>query len=264
MNRQQRRFQERQEKKLNKQSSINNAFNFLKVTTSYPDAHNTFGHEVSNDYLNINQMKILKKIGLEQVLKITRRKKGMTSSGIGGSCHGNVYKLVNLYGGQQLQGYVLKTNGGHESIRCLQLMWHSVWITPEGEVIDPTKDLDDPTNEKEYTYFSPVYIYQDDGFWIDGENLLLPDDLVKKGFYICERDFGGGEISPYGFGYVFPLTELSWRNTLHSNLFQSKEERLEKTNEHLHDELGGFTEPSSYNKTNKVVGMSQSLTNPQI
>jgi hypothetical protein len=35
MNRQQRRFQQRQEKKLNKQSSINNAFKFSKVTTGY-------------------------------------------------------------------------------------------------------------------------------------------------------------------------------------------------------------------------------------
>jgi hypothetical protein len=36
MNRQQRRFQERQEKILNKQSSINNAFNFLDVGQTPP------------------------------------------------------------------------------------------------------------------------------------------------------------------------------------------------------------------------------------
>ena len=226
------------------------------------ETKNTFGCEVSNDYISKNHMELLRKIGLRNIIKVKRRKNGKTSSMKSGGCHRNVRILVELCGGKQILGYTIHKERGDKI--PFQIQYHSVWITPEGEVIDPTKDLDDPTNEKEYTYFSPVYIYQDDGFWIDGENLLLPDDLVKKGFYICERDFGGGEISPYGFGYVFPLTELSWRNTLHSNLFQSKEERLEKTNEHLHDELGGFTEPSSYNKTNKVVGMSQSLTNPQI
>ena len=173
-------------------------------------------------------MKILKKIGLKNVLKITRRKKGMTSSGIGGSCHGNVYKLVNLYGGQQLQGYVLKTNVGHESIRCLQLMWHSVWITPEGNLVDPTESI----NESEHTYFSPVKRYENDNVWTHGMDMLFPEEY-ETNKYILQGDPSHPEDE------VRPFSTLCWKATIVST-------DVGQTPLDLGDPNSGFTKPSFF------------------
>ena len=203
------------------------------------ETKNTFGCEVSNDYLPKNQMELLGKIGLRNIIKVKHRKNGMTSSMIPNGCHSNVRILVEQFGGKQLVGYGICEEGK----RPFHIFYHSVWITPEGKVIDPTSLPEDEIKE-DYTYFSPVFIYQDDGFWIDGMSILFPNDLVKKGFYVCDEDYGGGQINPYGDGFIFPLKQLCWETTLHSNLFMTEEKRIKDTYEHLHDGSGGFTEPS--------------------
>ena len=67
---------------------------------------------------------------------------------------------------------------------------------------------------------------------------------MKSGFYICKND-DGGYFRP-------PLKDLCWRNTLFSNLHETKEERLKSTHEYLHDGSGGFTEPSIKEQRLKV------------
>ena len=212
------------------------------------ETKNTFGCEVSNDYIPKNQMELLRKIGLQNIIKVKRRKNGMTSSMKSNGCHSNVRILVEQVGGKQLLGYMICK----EDKLPFQIYYHSVWITPEGEVIDPTSSKDETKNEKEYKYFSPVYIYQDDGFWIDGMDIILSNDLVKSGFYICDRDFGGNVGTPINGGFMFRLKYLCWRNTLWSNLYETKEERLKFTHEFLHNGTGGFTEPSIKEQRLKV------------
>ena len=213
------------------------------------ETNNTFGCEVSNDYIPKNQMELLGKIGLRNIIKVKRRKKGMTSSMKPKSCHSNVRILVERFGGKQLIGYVVCKEGEIP----FQIYYHSVWITPEGKVIDPTKSMNETKNNESYTYFTPVFILQDDGFWIEGMNIMFPNDLVKKGFYVCDEDYGGGQINPYGDGFVFPIKQLCWGTTLYSNKYQTKEQRIENTHKHLHDGSGGFTEPSlsTRNKMNR-------------
>ena len=202
------------------------------------ETKNTFGCEVSNDYIPKNHMDLLRKIGLQNIIKVKRRKRGMTSSMKPNGCHSNVRILVERDGGKQLVGYVVSK----ESERTFQIYYHSVWISPKGKVIDPTLSNDENKNREDYTYFSPVFICKDDGFWIDGKDIILSNDLVKSGFYICKND-DGGYFRP-------PLKDLCWRNTLFSNLHETKEERLKSTHESLQN--GGFTEPSIKEQRLKV------------
>ena len=69
MNRRERRERERER---DKQNGIPKS---QKIETK-----NTFGCEVSNDYIPKNQMDLLRKIGLRNFIKVKRRKNGMTSS----------------------------------------------------------------------------------------------------------------------------------------------------------------------------------------
>ena len=211
------------------------------------ETKNTFGCEVSNDYIPKNQMELLGKIGLRNIIKVKHRKNGMTSSMKMNGCHSNVRKLVEQFGGKQLVGYVV-----HKEIReyPFQIYYHSVWITPEGKVIDPTSLPEDRIKE-DYTYFSPVFIYQNDGFWIDGKDIILSNDLVKSGFYVCNVNYDGSGVNDDG-DFIFPLKNLCWRNTLFSNLYETKEERLKSTHGFLHNGSGGFTEPSIKEQRLKV------------
>ena len=75
------------------------------------ETKNTFGCEVSNDYIPKNQMDLLRKIGLRNIIKVKRRKNGMTSSMKPNGCHSNVRILVERYGGKQLLGYMIEKEG---------------------------------------------------------------------------------------------------------------------------------------------------------
>ena len=214
------------------------------------ETKNTFGCEVSNDYIPKNQMELLGKIGLRNIIKVKHRKNGMTSSMKPNGCHSNVRILVERDGGKQLVGYVVSK----ESERPFQIYYHSVWISPKGKVIDPTLSNDENKNREDYTYFSPVFICKDDGFWIEGKNLIFPNDLVKKGYFICDRDFDDDyEGMKYEMGeYVFSLTDLCWRMVFYTNRYKTKEDRVTSSLEHLHDGTGGFTEPSIKEQRLKV------------
>jgi hypothetical protein len=245
MNRRERRQRERE---LDKKFGIPKS---QKIETK-----NTFGCEVFNDYISKNQMELLGKIGLRNIIKVKRRKNGMTSSMKPNGCHSNVRILVERCGGKQLLGYMICGGGGlfdteQNGEEPFQMVYHSVWITPEGEVIEPTLSNYQTKNERGYTYFTPLFIYKDEGFWIEGSNLIFPNGLLEKGFYISNTNYGGG--IPDGDGdFIFPLTQLCWRNTLWSNLYETKEERLKSTHGFLHNGSGGFTEPSIKEQRLKV------------
>ena len=120
MNRRERREQER---KIDKSFGIPKS---QKIETK-----NTFGCEVSNDYIPKNQMELLRKIGLQNIIKVKRRKNGMTSSMKPKGCHSNVRILVEQFGGKQLVGYGICEEGK----RPFRIYYHSVWITPEGNAV---------------------------------------------------------------------------------------------------------------------------------
>jgi hypothetical protein len=212
----------------------------MKKIVIKKEIFNDFGSEVSNDFLTKPQMKILRKIGLSKVLKVSKRKKGMTSSGIGGSCHSNVNKLVKRYGGKQLLGYGLMNNVGYNGKRCLQFFWHSVWMTPEGKLIDPTISM----NDNNFTYFAPVVFYSNDTEWTHGMDLMFPEDFETNG-YIMQGD------SEHPDDEVRPFIILDWETTIGSM-------DLGYIPESINDPKSGFTKPSmitgkTYDETLKSI-----------
>ena len=69
--------------------------------------NNTFGCEVSNDFLPKNYMSLLRKLDLGKILLVPMRKSGLTSSGAKNKCHRNSSLLVRMFGGKILTGYAV-------------------------------------------------------------------------------------------------------------------------------------------------------------
>ena len=215
---------------------------------SIPIVNNeTYGCEVSNDFLSTNQKKILEKIGLGNIISVKRRYKGLTSSGTCGECHSNVRKLVKLFGGKQLVGYGVQINVGYKGERCVQFYNHSVWITPEGQVIDPTKRVS--SHKYNVTNFIPVVVYQEDNVWTHLMDLMFPEDFEDKG-YILQGD----ENNPYD--KRLPFDRLCWKTTIGTG--KLTDEQLNS----VFNQRGGFSLPSlSTGKTYDELVQEQILSN---
>jgi len=94
--------------------------------------------------------------GLNRVIKVPQRKRGLTSSGKERHCHPNVQLLVDTYGGKRMVGYEVIVNRLCH-IRLTDLRFHSVWLTPENKLVDVTKkDEQDYSFCNETQYFIPV------------------------------------------------------------------------------------------------------------
>jgi len=198
----------------------------------------TFGCEVVNELLSTNQKKIIEKMGLDKVdiLSVKRRYKGLTSSGISGECHSNVIKLVELFGGKQIVGYGVQTNTGYKdkkgfvSGNCVLFYCHSVWKTPDGEVIDPTESVNH--HKYETTNFIPIFVYQEDGVWSIQMDLMFPDNFEDIG-YILLGDIGHKEDM-----------RLTFESLHHYSTFVTVKYTEEELKKHIFYERGGFTKPS--------------------
>jgi hypothetical protein len=117
----------------------------------------TFGCEQLNDYIPASQMRVFIRLGLgTRVLKVQKRKNGLTASGLPNMCHDNAALLERMFGGKWVKGYwVVKDNENHVE----KLIWHSVWITPEGVAIDPTMlrtEMMGLEPSRDFTMFIPV------------------------------------------------------------------------------------------------------------
>jgi len=75
-------------------------------------------------------------LGLEEMKRVPIRTKGLTGSGKKNECHQNVLGLVKRFGGQQLRGYMVNMFEYHH----ISLVFHTVWITPEGKCVDVTSN----------------------------------------------------------------------------------------------------------------------------
>ena len=109
--------------------------------------------------------KVIKKMKMNDPLIVPIRQSGMTSTGKEMFCHSNVDVLVREYGGERMLGYMvhkpLEMNRDviTEDIACL--VPHSVWITPEGKMVDVTKR--EPlqlkqmfSTDKSFEFFIPI------------------------------------------------------------------------------------------------------------
>ena len=98
-------------------------FKHSRMTRTYEK----YGCEEDKDFFPRRFNKLKKKVGLGPVLKVPKRKNGLTSSGKPHHCHDNVRKLVKWKGGKQLLGWMVGELSSDKSEFIFY--FHSVWIT---------------------------------------------------------------------------------------------------------------------------------------
>ena len=129
--------------------------------------------------------KFMRKMGMRNVYVVPIRKNGLTGSGVLGKCHGNVAKLVTVYGGKVVNGFTIEKDfdsdiGG----KLLTFSNHSVWQTPEGKLVDVTYNK--VSTGQDTFWFSPVVVYDpSEHFCIFPFDYLLPKHFRKIGLTIA-------------------------------------------------------------------------------
>jgi len=118
-----------------------------------------------------------KSMGITQVMDVPIRKKGMTGSGKEGKCHSNTMLLATNYGGSVVLGYCVSFEDDF-----IRFYTHSVWKTPEGNVVDVTYHQQDEDTISfaplvEYTPRTGIYRPQPDIlFTREGKVYVLSED----------------------------------------------------------------------------------------
>lgn len=180
---------------------------------------------------NIKSVKELRKtwnfcksMGITQVMKVPRRKRGMTGSGIKHDCHWNARLLTRTYGGSSLLGYAV-TLCPQDGVVVFHS--HTVWKTPEGKVVCVTQNGD--ANE-DAIIFLPIAQYDPSKeiYWTN--NILFhPTEGIT-----VYRSPENGVCS-----MVHKLTNKKLKRTTIRDVL------LDYKNEPDVSEGGGFTEPST-------------------
>jgi hypothetical protein len=81
----------------------------------------------------------LRKTFKSEIIEVEVRHDGMTGSGYQSLCHDNVVALVMTYGGARVGGFVVNDDIHIiKGEKCLRLVYHSVWLTPENKLVDVT------------------------------------------------------------------------------------------------------------------------------
>ena len=128
-----------------------------KVSSPKLISPNTYGCEIVKEELPLYVKKIISKMGLPNPIKVPIRKRGMTSSGMEYNCHSNVVTIISVYGGKRMIGYNIGEKEGR-----MNLMSHSLWITPENELVDVTKKHKEQNlwkinkGDLDFQYFIPL------------------------------------------------------------------------------------------------------------
>jgi hypothetical protein len=109
-----------------------------RVTQSGLDAIFPNTPRISYITLNVAERRLLDFIGYnddDRLLAVATRDRGITSSGIAGNSHKNVFSLVQVFGGSQVMGLAIDTSP-HNAYAGVYAYF--CWKTPEGELIDVT------------------------------------------------------------------------------------------------------------------------------
>ena len=88
----------------------------------------------------------LKQSGIQHVLKVPVRMRGLTSTGSVGHCYSNVMNLVEVFGGSRVIGWVYQRTAYRHFIDsksyvdgiAIHLIGHAVWLNDKGKLSDVT------------------------------------------------------------------------------------------------------------------------------
>ena len=191
----------------------------------------------------------MNQMGMRDVYEVPIRKTGMTGSGMKGECHDNVSKIQSVYGGKVVTGFVICRDTVIDEIRpgevnVFRFMSHSVWMTPEGKLVDVTLGWikDDVAHmvdgcDLDSIWFSPVVSYDSLKTYYRGVgNYILPKNYKTKGLLLETDVLGRGGWQKI---HIYFSKSLNKNN----HIFNLKGPYFEVIDSQ--SKQGGFTEPSS-------------------
>ena len=152
-----------------------------------------------DDFLNEAQ-----KISSNPVILVPVSKSGITC-GANGACYWNSNLLAQTFGGKSILGFNIYQRKGF-----IELMGHSNWLTPEGELIDVTKSAE--TTAEGFHYFLPLSCNTQAVFSSKSEKTLANYIYVKKAWdfkqYLRHSDYVESSDQIFGFNRLVKLIPL--------------------------------------------------------
>lgn len=202
-----------------------------------------YGCESANIDLPKKVVRFLRTQKLTNPIVVPCRQNGLTSSGTRNECHQNVTRLVVAFGGKALRGYAISVRKDRQPFGLklkgqpyLDIIFHSVWITPEGKAVDVTTY---GSGKKESIIFIPLGEYELDTPDVDGTDAELSFTYKKKkGFAV--KGISGSVGVPY--------KEININRLLHGKIWWKKSKVTPediKRNIDYSISNGGFSKPSS-------------------
>ena len=113
---------------------------------------------------------LLINIGMKKSRMVKVRRNCLTGSGKSNMCHHNVTSLVSVYRGHRVVGFI-PTPEVRNNTRGWTFHGHSVWLTPEGKMVDVTAHN---FTSEDQQWFIPFLI--DDAYSTFIKNLFVRDD----------------------------------------------------------------------------------------
>lgn len=130
-----------------------------------------FGCPVVTDELPSDLLQALKALSNQPIIKVPIRKTGITS-GEKLCCFWNASIISQTFGGKPIYGWFISPPAPEDELQTYQLIGHGNWLTPEGKLVDVTKqDLNPKLGGFNYPfrYFLP-----------SDEQLVLNDTYIEQ------------------------------------------------------------------------------------
>ena len=140
---------------------------------------------------------------MQRVVDVPVRLNGKTGRGVIGQCHSNVAELVERIGGKVVRGYMLNRL---QNVNMTAFIWHSVWETPEGNLVDVTVNSTKDYQEIKEIQFIPVVTFdpsEKDYYFITD---FIVHDERHKGLIIRDDETYNKKV-PFNYfkKYIFKL-----------------------------------------------------------
>jgi len=129
---------------------------------------NIFGNDYITDEVSKDYANWIRETFKSEIVKVPVRHEGMTGSGYSNRCHHNVQLLVNTYGGSRIGGFIVVNNIKIRNENVIELLYHSIWMTPENKIVDVTANN---FTEDSQINFLPVVI--EDILGIQFDDIIL-------------------------------------------------------------------------------------------
>lgn len=216
------------------------------------DFERIFGRHYLTETHSLGYGDWLGKVFRSEIIQVEVRHKGMTGSGYQSECHDNVCALVQVYGGHRVGGFIVSDDTHIGDERCLELVYHSIWLTPEGQLVDVTANN---FTDESHVNFMPVVVdelvsVQFDDVYIQSRGVLASiqrDDKQSSDFAKKHHFKTIGLSDPLDAANILKVLALipfeKFELSMISDDLSSQETQIALREEVF--ELGGFRDPSS-------------------